>query len=205
MTSGSASPPFMIGVTGNIACGKSAVVEMLAEMGATAIDSDRVYHELIQPGQPLWTALRDHFGPSIVSMDGSINRRALSQIVFSDPVQLAALDVLTHPAVVQAIQRIIATSNTRVVAVDAVKLVESGMAALCNAVWLVECSPGTQLRRLMARNGFTEDEARRRISAQPDLVAKRSIANEIIDNSGSLEETRRQVDAAWSRVSILPI
>lgn len=195
----------MIGVTGNIACGKSAVVEMLAEMGATAIDADRVYHELIQPGQILWSALCDHFGPSIVSLDGTINRRALSQIVFSDPVQLAALDALTHPAVVQAIQRAIATSDTRIVAVDAVKLVESGMATLCDAVWLVECSPAIQLQRLMTRNGFTEKEARRRISAQPDLVAKRLIANEIIENSGSLEETRRQVDAAWSRLPILPV
>ena len=205
MTFASGRRPFVIGVTGNIACGKSAVVEMLAELGATAIDSDRVYHALIEPGQPLWNALRDHFGESIVSEEGTIDRRALSTIVFSNPEQLASLDALTHPAVVQAIQRLITTSDANVVAVDAVKLVESGMAALCDAVWLVECSPDTQLRRLMARNGFSEEEARRRISAQPDLVAKRQIADEIIDNSGSLEETRRQVDVAWARLPILPI
>ncbi len=178
---------------------------MLAELGAAAIDSDRVYHALIEPGQPLWNALRNHFGESIVSEEGTIDRRALSTIVFSNPEQLAALDALTHPAVVQAIQLLITTSDANVVAVDAVKLVESGMAALCDAVWLVECSPDTQLRRLMARNGFSEEEARRRISAQPDRVAKRQIADEIIDNSGSLEETRRQVDVAWARLPILPI
>jgi dephospho-CoA kinase len=203
MTEKGHNRPYVIGVTGNIACGKSAVLAMLRELGAETIDADRLYHELISPGSPLWKALRDRYGDGIVADTGQIDRRALGSIVFSDPVALADLDRITHPAVIDAALHRINFSPARVVAIDAVKLVQSGMADLCDQVWLVECGSPVQLERLVHRNGLSEEEARRRIAAQPPLEPVRSVADVVIDNSGPLDKTRRQVQRAWSAISIL--
>lgn len=197
--------PFVIGVTGNIACGKSTVLAMLRELGAETIDSDLLYHELIAPGRPLWSALRDRFGEGIVDAGGQIDRRALGAIVFSDPRALADLDAITHPAVIAAAVDLIEKTDARVVAIDAVKLVESGMDRVCDRVWLVECSPEVEIERLMLRTGFSREEALRRIRAQPELDGKRDKADLIIDNSGDIESTRQQVRAAWAGLPILPI
>jgi dephospho-CoA kinase len=192
--------PRVIGVTGNIACGKSTVLNILQELGAETIDADLVYRELIAPGEPLWQALRERFGEEVLGPDGAIDRKVLGRIVFSDPQALRDLDHLTHPAVIAAIRAQIAMSSNPVVAVDAVKLIESGMNALCDAVWLVTCSERVQLERLMRRNQLSEPEARLRIDAQPSLEAKRGVADLMIDNSGSLDETRRRVQKAWDRL-----
>lgn len=195
--------PFVIGVTGAIATGKSTVLAMLAELGADTIDADRLYHELIAPGTPLNTALADRFGAGIVAPDGTIDRRALGVIVFSDPTALQDLDRITHPAVISAARDRIASSAAAVVAIDAVKLVESGMDALCDRVWVVTCDDASQLARLQARNALSIDEARRRIAAQPPLEPKLARADLVIDNSGDRESTRAQVAVAWARLPIL--
>lgn len=197
--------PYVIGVTGNIACGKSTVLRALADLGAATIDADRVYHDLIAPGRPLNDALVARFGPSIRSADGSIDRRALGAIVFADPAALADLDRLTHPAVRQEVLRRIDASDAAVVAIDAVKLVESGFDRFCDAVWLVECTPEQQLERLMHRNALTAEEARRRIAAQPALEPKRAAASVIIDNSGDEAETRVRIQNRWRELPILPV
>lgn len=189
--------PYVIGVTGNIACGKSLVLSILAELGAETIDADRVYHQLIEPGQPLWQTLRDHFGKIIVAPDRSIDRRVLGEIVFSDPARLAELDTLTHPAVAADIRRRIAASSARTIAIDAVKLIEGGLNADCDEVWLVTCNPEQQVARLIARNGVNRAEAARRVAAQPPIEPKIALADAIIDNSGSKAETKAQVEAAW--------
>lgn len=194
--------PFVIGVTGNIACGKSTVMRCLGERGAQLVDADKVYHELIAPQLPLWSALRDRFGEGIVAADGTIDRRALGAIVFSDTTALADLDRITHPAVIEAIRERIDSETTPMLAVDAVKLIESGMAPLCDAVWLVTCTRDRQIARLMARNNLTEAEAIRRVDAQPPVDAKRNLVDTVIDNSGSIAETCRQVDYALSKLSI---
>lgn len=203
MTLESARRPFVIGVTGNIACGKSLVLGLLHELGAETIDADRLYHSLIEPEMPLWSALRARYGDEIIAPNGEIDRRALGGIVFADPAALADLDRITHPAVIAAVNEQIAHSQADVVAVDAVKLVQSGMAERCDRVWLVECEPDYQLTRLMARNRLAEDDARRRIAAQPDLDPVRKRADLVIDNSGDIAETRRQVDRAWRDLPIL--
>jgi dephospho-CoA kinase len=195
--------PFVIGVTGNIACGKSLVLDMLRDHGADTIDADHLYHELIAPGRPLWSALHSRFGDAIVASNGEIDRRALGRIVFSDPAALADLDRITHPAVIAAALERIRASRSDVVAVDAVKLVQSGMSDLCDRVWLVECAPQIQLARLIGRNGLSEEEARRRIAAQPSLDPVRRRADLTIDNSGTIAETRRQVVEAWRELPIL--
>lgn len=198
----SVTPPtdrkVVLGITGNIASGKSTVVGMLKEFGAIHFDADLVYRELVGPGKPLLRELADHFGESIVAADGSLDRKALGAVVFSDPMKLADLDAITHPAVIAEIDRRANAVPLGVVVIDAVKLVESGHADHCDAVWIVIARPDVQMTRLMNRNKLDALEARRRIDAQPPLAAKLDRADRVIDNSGSLLETRTQVIAAWN-------
>jgi dephospho-CoA kinase len=189
--------PLLIGVTGNIACGKSTVMRFLGDLGAELIDADAVYHDLIVPQQPLWFALRDRFGDATVNPDGTIDRRALGSIVFADPGALADLDRITHPAVVEGVMNRVASAQRPVVAVDAVKLIESGMADQCDAVWLVTCDREQQIARLTERNGFSRADAERRVDAQPSSEGKRALVDVVIDNGGPLENTHAQVVAAW--------
>ena len=188
---------FILGVTGNIATGKSTVVKILVAKGAHHIDSDAVYHELIAPGQPLLARLGEHFGQEILTEAGSLNRKALGAIVFSDAEKLRQLDALTHPAVVAEADRRAFAIEEGVVILDAVKLIESGHFKVCDAVWLVTAPEALQVSRLMARNSLDVAEARKRVAAQPPLGPKREVADLEIVNDGSLEELRQQVDAAW--------
>lgn len=192
--------PYLLGLTGNIACGKSTVLARLAEHGAVTIDADRVVHELQEPGQPVWAAVREAFGSGVLTPEGRLNRRALGAIVFNDPTALRRLEGLTHPAVRARIEARIAEAAARgapVVVIDAIKLFEGGLADCCDQTWVVTCTPEQQLARLVARNSFSEAEARQRIAAQPPQAAKVARADVVIDNSGSLTDTYEQVDAAW--------
>lgn len=188
----------MIGVTGGIACGKSTVMRELADLGATVIDADIVYHDLIVPETPLWHALVDRFGEEIVGDDDRIDRAALGAIVFADPSALADLDRMTHPAVTSELERRIASAITPVVAVDAVKLVESGFDAACDRVWVVTCERAQQIDRLMARSGLTRSAAERRVDAQAPVEPLLHRADLVLDNSKQPDDTRAAVRAAWS-------
>ena len=189
--------PWLIGVTGNIACGKSAVMQRLAELGATTIDGDLVYRDLTGPGSALVQDLAREFGGQIVAPDGSLNRPALGKIVFSDPNALSRLDHLTHPVILDEVFRRIAAASTEVVATDGIKLIESGLGDRCDAVWVVTCDPERQRERLIARNGFSAEEADRRIAAQPPIAKKTARADVVIENNGTLDELRDRVDTAW--------
>ena len=193
--------PSILGLTGNIASGKTTIGLMLLELGATEyVDADLVVHELYLPGRPLADRLIGAFGPAIRDPEGGVDRRALGQIVFVDPQKLRLLESIVHPEVQSAlITRMRALPPDGIGVLDAVKLVESGYAPLCHGVWLVTCPPEMQLRRLVANRGLTEVEARQRLAAQPPLEPKRAAATEVIDNSGSLEDLRQQVTAAWGR------
>lgn len=191
---------FILGVTGNIATGKSTVVKMLIEKGAHHIDSDVVYHELVAPGMPLLQSLVDHFGEGILAEDGSLDRKALGAIVFSDKSKLAELDALTHPAVIAEADRRAFAIEDGVVILDAVKLIESGHHEICDAVWLITAPEAQQIQRVMQRNKVDEAEASRRVAAQPPLGPKREAADLEIVNDGSLEELRAKVDQAWQNL-----
>jgi dephospho-CoA kinase len=193
--------PFVIGVTGRIACGKSSVLAILREKGVETIDADQVYHELIQPRLPLWETLRTAFGNGIVGAGDQIDRKALGAIVFSDPAALRRLDSLTHPAVIDEIERRIAGSTAKVIAVDGVKLVESGMDLLCDIVWRVTCKRSTQIARLMNRNGVSEAEAERRIAAQesPPVSTRPELA---IANDADFIHLRDQVATACTSLPV---
>jgi len=184
-------------VTGGIASGKSTVVGMLRDLGAEAIDADRVYHDLITPGSPLLVEIGARFGPGVIAPDGSLDRKALGVIVFADPAALADLDRITHPAVIAAIDRLVAASESTVVTVDAVKLIESGHAAHCDTVWLVDCPPEQQVDRLVATRALDRTEAHRRVMSRvwtDDLARQVDVT---IDNGTTLATTREQVRAAW--------
>lgn len=196
------SERFVLGVTGNIASGKSTVTGILAELGATVIDSDLVYRELVGAGQPLLKRLEERFGRGIVAPDGSLDRAALGRIVFPDPAALADLDGITHPAVIAEVDRRAAAIDHGVVVLDAVKLIESGHADACDAVWVVVADPENQVTRLMIRNRLTDEEAWRRVAAQPPLAAKLERADLVIDNNGTIDQTREQVMRGWDALAL---
>lgn len=197
MSDSASDRPLLLGVTGNIACGKSAVMAMLAALGAHTIDADLVYRDLVRPGMPLLADIRRAFGDAVIRPDGELDRRGLGAIVFSDPAALAKLDDLVRPVVGPEVLRRAADSGKSLVAIDAVKLFESGLGDACDETWVVTCPPEVQIQRLMRRNGFDRDEAIRRIAAQAPQFDKVARADVVIDNGGTLVETERQVRSAF--------
>ena len=222
---------YVIGLTGNIATGKSVVSGMLERLGARAIDADALAHELMEKGTPIWQAVVKEFGPSaalrrapgplaqgqrapgtkgsgqgsghdqgILYSNGSINRKKLGAIVFADEAALRRLEAIVHPAVIVRTEELIGESQEPVVVVEAIKLIEAGMHRTCDALWVVTCSNEQQLARLVKQRDLTEEEARQRIEAQPPQEAKLALADVVIDNSGSLNETWRQVKSEWDEI-----
>lgn len=189
--------PWLIGITGNIASGKSVVMRRLGELGATVIDADLIYRELTGPGSALVQVLAGEFGPGIVRPDGSLDRPALGAIVFADPAALRRLDHLTHPVIIDEVLRRTACATTPVVATEGIKLLESGLGDRCNEIWMVTCAPEQQRIRLMQRNGLTAEEADRRIAAQSPASEKIARADVVFENDGTIEALEAQVDRAW--------
>lgn len=193
--------PLVIGLTGNIGVGKSTVAAMLAELGAFVIDADQVAHEVMAPGQPAYVQIVAHFGPQIAPNGGPIDRLRLGQIVFSDPQALAQLEAIVHPAVFVRIQELLAEAKAPVVVIEAIKLLEAGLSLrLCQQVWVVTAPREQQIQRLMATRGLSYEQAVLRIEAQPPQEEKIARAHVVIDNSGTVEQTRRQVVEAWVRL-----
>jgi dephospho-CoA kinase len=198
---------YLIGLTGGIACGKSTVIAQLNELGAHTIDADRVTHQVQQPGTPTYQSIVAAFGETILSAPGGpIDRKALGAIVFAAQARLRELEQIVHPAVRAEIRSWLDSlavnhANERIVAViDAIKLIESRWIEQCNGVWVVTCRPEQQIERLMTTRGMSEAEARARIAAQPPQESRLPYATVVIDNSGTPEETRAQVLAAWDSI-----
>jgi dephospho-CoA kinase len=192
-----------LGLTGGIASGKSAVAAMLREMGFAVLDADSLAHKLIEPGQPAYDEVVQEFGDSITDPTGRIDRSKLSAIVFADRAKLDRLNAIVHPRVAEVIFsqfEVWRRSGVRdAVFVEAALLVESGIHERLDGLVVVWCKPEQQVERLLAR-GLSETEARRRIAAQLPVEEKLRLAAEKIDSSGSLEETRRQVEALASKL-----
>jgi dephospho-CoA kinase len=190
----------LIGLTGNIGTGKSAVAQMLAELGAEAIDADQVTREVMRAGTPAHAAIVEAFGPGVLAAGGEIDRQRLGEIVFADPAALAQLETIVHPATIEAVNRRIAASAACVVVVEAIKLIEAGMADGCDSVWVTACRPEQQVERVMAARGLTRAEVEQRVQAQPPQEEKTALADVVIDTSGTLARTQEQVQEAWKRL-----
>jgi dephospho-CoA kinase len=190
-----------IGITGPIGCGKSTIARWLGELGARVVDADVVAREVTAPGEPALAAVLDHFGDRYRLPDGSLDRAALGRLVFSDPEALADLESIVHPAVRAGIRLAVRDAETAAapaVVIEAIKLVEGGLAAECDEVWLVTCDPATQRERLVGR-GSTLVEAAERISAQANPAERlRRAATRILDTSGGIAEVRRLTAEAWT-------
>jgi len=188
----------VVGLTGGIACGKSTVAAQLAELGVPIVDADALAREVVAPGTPGLAAIVERFGPDVLLADGSLDRKKLGERVFSDPDARRALNAITHPRIAAAgleKLRALADHPAPYRVYEAALLVENGMAKAFAALVVVTVDEATQLARLMARDGSTEDEARARIASQLPLAKKVEVADHVIDNSGAPAATRAQVHA----------
>lgn len=192
-----------LGLTGGIASGKSAVAALLRELGFPVLDADSASHKLMEPGQAAHDEIVKAFGTDIADASGRIDRAKLAAIVFADPAKLKQLNAILHPRVEQAISRQFEEwqkNGVRDAAfVEAALLVEAGMDKKLDGLVVAWCEPAQQLERLRAR-GMSEVEARRRMAAQLPLAEKLRHATETIDCSGTLEETRTQVQALAAKL-----
>lgn len=197
---------YVIGLTGNIACGKSTVLQQLAQRGAFVIDADAVTRQLQQPGQAVLAEIVAVFGPQILQPDGQLNRKALGDIVFRDATQLRRLEGIVHPAVRRHVLAWLAqipagdAHNPHIVVIDAIKLIENGWPALCHEVWVVTCNRETQIARLMQTRNFSRADAIMRIDAQSAQADKIAVADVVIHNDGELQDTIQQIDHEWQRI-----
>jgi dephospho-CoA kinase len=197
--------PLLIGITGNIGTGKSTVSKMLAKLGAHTIDADQIVHEVMRKGTPVHAAIVEAFGREVLAGNGEIDRRYLGTIVFADPEALARLESIIHPATLDAINHRIAGTDASVVVVEAIKLIEAGMADGCDSVWATTCRPEQQVQRIMAARDLSQAEAEQRVHAQPPQELKIARADIVINTSGTLAQTQKQVEAAWEQVRLMKV
>jgi dephospho-CoA kinase len=193
-----------VGLTGGIACGKSTVARMLEGKGAFLVDADALAHDLEEPEKTAWRKIVDHFGPEILRDDRTIDRRKLGAIVFADRKKLELLNRIVHPAVHEERRRRIAEIKEArpdaIILSDVPLLIETGLESQFDLVLLVALSPETQIARLMGRDGFSREEAEKRMASQMPIDAKLPFADMVIRNDGSLEETWRAADEAWEEL-----
>ncbi len=192
---------YIIGLTGNIATGKSVVRKMLEHLGAYGIDADSLSHRAIAKGAPGYQPVVNAFGKWVLSADGEIDRTKLGQLVFKDPEALKTLEGIIHPLVSAAIEAMIGRASQEVIIIEAIKLLEGNLHTLCDTIWVVDVPSDVQIQRLTEKRKMPADEALQRIQAQNAQEQKRAAANVIIKNSGTFEETWKQVVDAWKKAS----
>ncbi|WP_148132946.1 dephospho-CoA kinase [Candidatus Formimonas warabiya] len=195
----------IIGLTGGIASGKSTVSSVLKELGALIIDADKVAREIVLPGSPAWNEIVQEFGQAILQPDQNINRKELAGIIFRDQAARNKLNRITHPRIMDEIRKRINAgkrgNNYLMIVVDAPLLIELGMTAMVDEVWLTALPKDIQIMRLMEREGLPEWEAEKRIGAQMPLEEKKKFAHRIIDTSGLVQDTINQVYDIWNQIT----
>lgn len=195
---------FMIGLTGGIASGKSLVARVFKDLGAHVIDADRIVHELLEPEQPAYREVLDHFGKDILLPNGGIDRRKLGEIVFKNPDKRAWLNSCLHPKVFNAytvqVQHLQSRQPETIVILDAALLIETGYHRNMDKIVVVYADPEQQIRRLSLRDKFTREQALIRITSQMPLAEKRAHADYVIDNTGSREDTETQAREVFRKL-----
>ncbi len=191
---------YAIGLTGSIASGKSVVRRMLEHLGAYTIDADMLSHRALAKGAPAYQPIVAAFGRWILTPQEEIDRAKLGKLVFNDPEALAQLEKVIHPLVEQAVDLIIRRAPQPVVAIEAIKLLQSNLRSWCDSIWVVSVPTSVQVARMVQNRQMSEADALARINAQPAAEQFASAAQVVIRNQGSFEETWRQVSAAWLKL-----
>ena len=195
----------LIGLTGNIATGKSEVARELRRLGATVVDADQVARDIVAKGQPALAQIEDAFGPGILSPTGELDRARLGNLVFGDAAQLRALEAITSPIARAELWRRIAEAYSlalgrvekSAIVAEVIRLFEGGYAGHCQQIWVTHCPEHIQIARLMEHRKFSEPEARARVQAQPPQADKVARAHVLIDTSGSISHTHEQARVAY--------
>ncbi|MGI5202664.1 dephospho-CoA kinase [Spirillospora sp. CA-108201] len=191
-----------VGLTGGIGSGKSEVSKRLREHGAVVIDADGIAREVVEPGTPGLAAVVAEFGEDVLLPSGALDREKVGRVVFADPDRLAALNAIVHPLVGERMQELMdAAPADAVVVYDVPLLAENGLAGMYDEVVVVDAPEETQLDRLVARRGMTEEDARARMAAQASRADRRAVATHVIDNSGTLADLKTQIDTLWATLA----
>jgi len=196
-----------VGLTGGIASGKSTVAKMFIELGAHLVDTDLLARGAVEPGSPAYLEIVEAFGTGVLDAQGDLDRRGLRELVFSDEAARARLNAIVHPRVSELVarelRRIESLDPQGVALIDVPLLFETNWQGRYAAVVLVYVPAALQMARLMARDQVGPDQARATLQAQMDIEEKRRLAQFVVDNSGGLDETHRQVKAIWPQVCAL--
>ncbi len=191
---------YVIGLTGSIGTGKSVVRRMLEHLGAYGIDADALAHRAMAKGAPGYEPILETFGRYLLTQEEQIDRSRLGRLVFNDPEALVTLESIIHPPVLQAVDLLVRRAPHKVVVIEAIKLLETDLAKMCDSIWVVYAPPEIQIARLMQKRKMAETEARQRIDAQPPQETRFDRASVIIKNIATFEETWQQVTSAWQRL-----
>lgn len=190
-----------VGLTGGIGSGKSTVAGMLAGLGAAVIDADAIAREVVEPGRPALAELVTEFGPRILREDGSLDRGELASLAFGDARATERLNAIMHPVIGAEAQRRIESAGAEVVVYDMPLLVETGQAGLVDVVIVVDVPEQLQVDRAVQFRGLDPQDVRRRMEVQATRDQRLAVADVVIDNSGTVEDTRRQVEAVWAELT----
>ena len=198
-----ANKTYVVGLTGGIGCGKSEAAKYLCSLGAKHIDADAISRSLTAEGGKALPELRRIFGDGIFNDDGSLNRRALGDLVFSDVASKRALEGVIHPLVQRQVMDEIAAASAAgipVTILDVPLLFETGMDVLCDETWTMSVPPEVQVRRVQARDGMTEEQARARIAGQLPMEERNARANKVINSDRPVENTQAELNALYMQL-----
>ena len=190
----------IIGLTGNIATGKSAIMRMADDAGALAIDADKIVHELMNTDANIQAAIAVAFGSDVRREDGRINRKELGKVVFDDPQALKDLETMIHPSVRRVVDQRILDAEQNVIFIEAIKLLEGELANICHSIWVTRCTPQRQLERLRVCRGLETENAKSRIKGQGPQEEKVAQADVVVDTNGLMKDTELQFNMAWNRL-----
>lgn len=192
---------YVIGLTGNIATGKSVVRRMLEHLGAYTIDADALSHRVIAKGAPGYQPVLDKFGTWLLDKDGQIDRNKLGRLVFGDGQALAQLENIIHPYVGQAVDMLAKRAGQTVIVIEAIKLLESDLRNRCDTIWVTDAPQEVQVERLVRKREMSREDALQRVHSQSAQREKLAAAKLIINNNGSYDDLWKQVNAVWKSVS----